>query len=617
MGTNLYNEKTVGLRELLQNSIDACRCRKAKEAGYEGKISCKLVKENIDDGEVRKLIVEDNGIGMDDYVIENYFMRIGKSYYQSRDFKKESIPFNPISVFGIGILSCFMMADRIEVETLKEGREPRKGEIENYSDYFVARKGNRTEPGTTVTLFLKGDVEVDLIEELEKYARHVEFPILVDDGENEETIVDRGYDFNFVDYMNPLYKQYADELNPYVIDFEKEDIGGVKGKIAFMFLKDENSGYGFKSKNLPLFEHRGEKLFRELRFIGEIENENQQILSQDGILIKKIGRFEYYETILPPWIEDYFIFFDVNLENESKIDLTIDRNDFVANSKKLNDLNRKTEEIIIDHIEKIFSQKHLVTDKDKNRFMERFFKTFIGYYPPYKSNFFLESMKKLIIFECFVNGKIKYLKYGELKDRWKYFHYLFTVPKAFRNKSSINMRKAIEKAYPRDPLIYSYSASAKELPGLLLEFSGEHIIVTNKELEFSFDKFLLLPSAEKRDKKEHGCTFEGDYKDCFGTLTTESFYIKSNINHPFIRLVNKNISAFKGKDKEDHMVLINELLEMKERGYLKPLKEIKKIQKQLLKFYVEKEMLTKEEAERYILTEKDFCPYDMGEDFLK
>ena len=67
IGTNLYNKKTIGLRELLQNSIDACRCRKAKEAGYEGKISYELVKENTDDGEVRKLIVEDNGIGMGDY----------------------------------------------------------------------------------------------------------------------------------------------------------------------------------------------------------------------------------------------------------------------------------------------------------------------------------------------------------------------------------------------------------------------------------------------------------------------------------------------------------------------------------------------------------------------
>ena len=279
-------------------------------------------------------IVEDNGIGMDEYVIENYFMRIGKSYYQSRDFKKEGIHFSPISIFGIGILSCFMMADRIEVETFKEEREPRKLEIENYSDYFVTRRGSRREPGTTITLFLKDDVELDLIEELKKYARHVEFPIYVDDGKNTETIVDRGYDFNFVDYLNPLYKQYADELNPYVIDLEKEGLEGVKGKLIFMFLKDENGGYGFKSRNLP----SDLSLFEKSRYILRTE---RGFLSQDGILIKKLIALETpIKKILPLWMEGGSIFFDVNLENGSKIDLTIDRNDVVTNNK-LNNLRTK------------------------------------------------------------------------------------------------------------------------------------------------------------------------------------------------------------------------------------------------------------------------------------
>jgi hypothetical protein len=41
------------------------------------------------------------------------------------------------------------------------------------------------------------------------------------------------------------------------------------------------------------------------------------------------------------------------------------------------------------------------------------------------------------------------------------------------------------------------------------------------------------------------------------------------------------------------------------------------IQKYLLDFYVAKGILTKKEAESYLLTEKDFCPYDVGETFLK
>ena len=126
-----------------------------------------------------------------------------------------------------------------------------------------------------------------------------------------------------------------------------------------------------------------------------------------------------------------------------------------------------------------------------------------------------------------------------------------------------------------------------------------------------------MPSVEKRDKREYGFTFEGDYKDCFGTLTTKPFRITPNINHPFVRLVNKNMDKFKGEDKKELEFFIDKLLDMVVVDYLKPLKEIQRIQKYLLDFYVEKEILTKEEAEIYILTEKDFCPYDMSEDFLK
>jgi hypothetical protein len=91
-----------------------------------------------------------------------------------------------------------------------------------------------------------------------------------------------------------------------------------------------------------------------------------------------------------------------------------------------------------------------------------------------------------------------------------------------------------------------------------------------------------------------------------------------NINHPFVRFVNKNRDKFKSKDKKEHEFFINKLSEIRVfASYLKPLKEIRRIQKLLLDFYTEKGILTKEEVEMYVLTEKDFCPYDMGEDFLK
>jgi molecular chaperone HtpG len=77
MGTKLYGNPEVALRELLQNSIDACLLRKAQESKwgnlYEPKILVKYYTENGED----ILEVIDNGTGMDEYIINNYYSKIG------------------------------------------------------------------------------------------------------------------------------------------------------------------------------------------------------------------------------------------------------------------------------------------------------------------------------------------------------------------------------------------------------------------------------------------------------------------------------------------------------------------------------------------------------------
>ena len=115
MGTKLYGNPEVALRELLQNSIDACLLREAQEKkwgnGYVPEITVKYYTE--DDQDI--LEVDDNGTGMNQYIIDNYYSKVGSSFYKSTDFynlKSESnADFTPTSRFGIGILSCFMVAD--------------------------------------------------------------------------------------------------------------------------------------------------------------------------------------------------------------------------------------------------------------------------------------------------------------------------------------------------------------------------------------------------------------------------------------------------------------------------------------------------------------------------
>lgn len=198
MGENLYERKDACIRELLQNAVDACRMRREllKKKGLDYKPG--VIFELTHDG---KLIVSDNGNGMDENIVENYFAQIGRCFYTSPDFLTQELEFTPASRFGIGILSCFMIADKLEVETKKEESEPLLIEIDSMFDYFFVRKGRRKDTGTAVTLFLKEEVweeiedgKFDLEEIVRYYARHLEFPVEVKVPEKEPVVIeDEGY----------------------------------------------------------------------------------------------------------------------------------------------------------------------------------------------------------------------------------------------------------------------------------------------------------------------------------------------------------------------------------------------------------------------------------------
>lgn len=115
MGEHLYGTKRAGLREIIQNSIDACLVRKSENEkkilkdAYTPQISVAIDNEHI--------YVRDNGIGMTREVIEKYFLNVGLSYYHSNEFRQKELDYSPIGFFGIGFLACFMLSDDIIVKT--------------------------------------------------------------------------------------------------------------------------------------------------------------------------------------------------------------------------------------------------------------------------------------------------------------------------------------------------------------------------------------------------------------------------------------------------------------------------------------------------------------------
>ncbi len=134
-GIGLYKKPFACLRELYQNSLDACRCMMSMVES-NGIIEFGL----LEDTKGKYLYCLDNGKGMSHDIIEKYFVRIGSSYYKSNDFFREQAAtgskFTPTSQFGIGILSCFIIGEKIEVLTREMGKEYISFAVDGLLDYF-------------------------------------------------------------------------------------------------------------------------------------------------------------------------------------------------------------------------------------------------------------------------------------------------------------------------------------------------------------------------------------------------------------------------------------------------------------------------------------------------
>lgn len=165
MGENIYGSKKYGLRELIQNAIDACKVMQEcalqlEEYRYERYQPEIYI---VVDYDKQQLIIKDNGIGMSSTVLNKYFLSIGKSYYKSDDFKYQDLQYMPIGNFGIGFLSCFMLSSHVIVETRSyKEKEGLMLELRSDNEYICQRQSKNFQNsfGTMVYLSLEEVLDV-------------------------------------------------------------------------------------------------------------------------------------------------------------------------------------------------------------------------------------------------------------------------------------------------------------------------------------------------------------------------------------------------------------------------------------------------------------------------
>lgn len=166
MGENLYDNRDVFVRELLQNSIDATLLRGEMDINFVPEKSHIDLWDWSDKEGNFWFRIDDYGTGMTLGMLNRYFLKVGNSYYTSRELERDlrsygkTKSYQGISRFGIGFLSCFLCGDYVEVSTLYFNSEKNQREESTSEPSRMVNYGLRLQvTGLTGYYTLKSQAE--------------------------------------------------------------------------------------------------------------------------------------------------------------------------------------------------------------------------------------------------------------------------------------------------------------------------------------------------------------------------------------------------------------------------------------------------------------------------
>jgi molecular chaperone HtpG len=226
----LYSDNEIFLRELVSNAVDATQKikRLAALGQYNKELGDLNVKVSVDE-KAKTITVTDNGIGMTAEEIKKYINQIafsGATEFMEK-FKEAQDANEIIGRFGLGFYSAFMVADKVEINTLSylEDAEPARWICDGSTEFEITT-GDRQQRGTDVILYINADSEEFLEKSrlqqiLDKYAKFLPVPIefgtrndTIEDGEDEKG--EPKYKTvevpNIINDTNPIWTKAPSEL---------------------------------------------------------------------------------------------------------------------------------------------------------------------------------------------------------------------------------------------------------------------------------------------------------------------------------------------------------------------------------------------------------------------
>jgi len=198
----LYSDNEIFLRELVSNAVDATqKVKRLSSLGqFNGELGDLKVSVSVNADE-KTITISDMGIGMTADEIKKYINQIafsGATEFMEK-FKEAKDANEIIGRFGLGFYSAFMVADKVEIQTLsyQDGATPARWICDGSTEFEIS-EGTRTERGTDIILYVNAESEEFLAEDklqqiLDKYAKFLPVPVKfgmrtehVEDGVDEE-----------------------------------------------------------------------------------------------------------------------------------------------------------------------------------------------------------------------------------------------------------------------------------------------------------------------------------------------------------------------------------------------------------------------------------------------
>lgn len=248
----LYSEKEIFIRELVANAADAMtKLQKLKIMGE--------VKRDVEDFQItikidrdaKTVTISDNGLGMTQEEIKRYINQVAFSGVQDfvAKYQDKADEQQIIGHFGLGFYSAYMVASKVEIDTLsyREGSPAARWECDGSTEFKLS-SGQRSKVGTDITLHIADDAQEMLDasrirELLNKYCAFIRYPILLEGvvvndptpiwTKSASQLVDKDY----TDFFHKVFPGSPDPL--FWIHLNVDHPFNLKGVLFFPKLRHE------------------------------------------------------------------------------------------------------------------------------------------------------------------------------------------------------------------------------------------------------------------------------------------------------------------------------------------------------------------------------------------